>query len=150
MLLLSQPNCKLLREAPSCSWINCLTDCTKMILVWHKFNWREVTSYFPKRLLRLLQYGRRKWQKSVTVYRQLSSYGHCNDEQMCALPYDYHVSLIFTRSWFHFVMGKEEKGRVSPIQKAGRESWFLPPGSPTLLMYPLFTLFWHMLIWIQI
>ena len=116
-----------------------------MVLVWHKFNWKEVTSYFPRWLLRSLQCGRRKWLKSwcytgsypVIVTATINKYVLC---------YDYHVSLMFTRSWFHFVMRKKEKGRVSSQKNSGRENWFLPLESPTLFMYPLLTLFWHTLI----
>lgn len=104
----SQQNCKL-RAAWSgrelTAWLY------KMIAVWHKLNRKEVTSYFPGWLLRSLQCGRRKWQKSVTVYRQLSSYSDYADQQTWAPCYDCHVSLMFTRSWFHFVMGKEGQGQ---------------------------------------
>lgn len=141
----SQVNCKLWRVAPNFSWIIWLMT-QKMILVWYKFNWKEVTSYFPGWLLRFLQCGQRKGQKTVTVYRQLCSYTDCVIRK--------YVLLVRTITVAECLLGHgsiwwwEKKNRVS--QNSGAESWFLLPECPTRLTCPLLTLFWRTLIWIQV
>lgn len=56
------------------------------------------------------------------VHRQLISYIDYNDLKVCILSYKHHVSLMSTRSWFHFVMGKEKMGKVNPRQNSGAGS----------------------------
>lgn len=114
----SQVNCKLQRAAPSCSWIVWL-----ITQKWHLSDInliRRKFFIFSSVALKILQCGRKKWQKSVTVYRQLFSYIDCSDREICASCYDYHDSLMFTRPWFYFVMEKRRAGLARiPVEKVG-------------------------------